>query len=164
MPAVCLQSSSGNDFKAYIFNVLCARTPLNPAENGGYLRTGNNIREYSTDGVQRLRRDELHTALVVLSDLFCQIPPAPGSTSEWSAAAAIAGHVVGAIYVMEGGDSGRGEMDFAWALYLVIKSHKHVTHYFHMQQALLEVTGQVEAVQYHTFVPRYYYTFTWRQK
>ena len=54
-----------------------------------YIRTGNNIREYSTDGVQKLRRDELDKALVLLSDLFCQVPPAPGSTSEWSAAAAI---------------------------------------------------------------------------
>ena len=105
-----MSTQSGNDFKAYIFNILCAQTPLNPTENGVYLRTSNNVRHYATDGVQRLRRDELYTALAVLADLFCQRPPAPGSTSEWSAVAVTAGHVVGTIYVMEGGHSGRGEL------------------------------------------------------
>ena len=49
-------TQSGNDFKTYLFNVLCA---LNPYENGVLLRLRNNVREYTTDGVHRLRRDEL---------------------------------------------------------------------------------------------------------
>ena len=101
-------TQSGNDFKTYLFNVLCA---LNPSENGVLLRLRNNVREYATDGVHRLRRDELYRALEVLLDLSCQTPPAPGSTSEWSVAAAIAGHVVGMLHVMEGEHSGDGNED-----------------------------------------------------
>ena len=62
------------------------------------------------DGVQRLRRDELGAAVEILADLFCQVPPAPGTISEWSAATATAGHQAGFLYVVEGGHSGRGEM------------------------------------------------------
>ena len=67
----------------------------------------NNIRVYAKDGVQRLRRDELRAAVETLADLFCQVPPAPGTVSEWSAAAATAGHLAGFLYVVEGG---QGEM------------------------------------------------------
>ena len=93
----------------HIFDLLCGLTLLNPDENGVYIRTNNNLNEYSTDGVQKLRRDELDKALRVLSRQFSQLRPVPGSTSEWSAAAATAGHVVGSIYVVTGGHHGRGE-------------------------------------------------------
>ena len=74
-----------------------------------FIRTSNNIRVYAKDGVQRLR-DELRAAVEILADLFCQVPPAPGTISEWSATAATAGHLAGFLYVVEGGHLGRGEM------------------------------------------------------
>ena len=53
------------------------------------------MREDSLDCVQKLRRDELDSALEVPHMMFDQSEPLPTSTAAWSAAAAAAGHHIG---------------------------------------------------------------------
>ena len=77
------------------------------------------MREDSLDCVQKLRRDELDSALEVLHMMFDQSEPLPTSTAAWSAAAAAAGHHIGHLYGALGGHRGRGE------LAINFKMHQH---------------------------------------
>ena len=108
LPGVDPVQSSAN-FKAYIFNQLCIRTPLNVEENGIVLAIENGQEMYVHDCLQCLRADELRRTLVVLREMFAQRLPPPGSCAAWSLAAEGAGLVVGRVYTMHGG-AGRGEL------------------------------------------------------
>ena len=102
-----VQSSA--DFKEFVFHELCTRTPLNLENNGVLLTIDNGNKVYVHDCLQSLRADEMKRALVVFRDLFCQRTPPRGSCAAWSLAAEGAGHVVGTVYLLNGG-SGRGEL------------------------------------------------------
>ena len=103
-------SQSGRDFKDFLHTALCVRTPLNVERNGVLLHITNNVKVYSTDCLQKLRWEELDGALAVLRELFCQLNPPPGSCAAWSNNAARAGHLVGRIYILQGGHARTGEL------------------------------------------------------
>ena len=90
LPGVDPVQSSAN-FKAYIFNQLCIRTPLNVEENGVVLAIENGQEIYVHECLQCLRANELRKALIVLREMFAQRLPPPGSCAAWSIAAEGAG-------------------------------------------------------------------------
>ena len=89
---------SMRSFKKYMYDELCAKTPLNKSVNGVLLKIVSGAKQYSHDCVQRLLRDELMAALEALEEAFGQVTPAAGTTAAWSTAAAATGLRAGKIY------------------------------------------------------------------
>jgi hypothetical protein len=62
------EDESQNNFKRYLYNTLCQRTPLHEEENGVHLKIVGGVKVYSHDCVHRLVKEEQQKS--------CPLPPA----------------------------------------------------------------------------------------
>ena len=102
--------ASEEAFSRYLLDLLLRQTPLDESVNGVRVDEVGGNKIYSANCLQKLLADEYDRAIAVIYHTFAQLNPPAGSVAEWSLNAEVAGHVVGAFYSLQGGQSGRGQL------------------------------------------------------